>query len=244
MHARCRHARYGSPLSFCDLIPADGIDSLATDEHIAPGRLGTPAESASAIARGFFLETYHQARSLRNSEFTDTFVQDNHSRSVKGNAARAPLSIAACAGQALPRDRGRSPGRRRGHSRRLADISENGPACCFRRKRRIRFYIPPGFAHGFVALTDTVQFLYKCSDFYDPTDEHGILWNDPGLATSPGASPIPLISEKDAKYSTLAEMPREFLPRLSRRNETHDPADRKEWPSRPGTANCCRASAT
>jgi dTDP-4-dehydrorhamnose 3,5-epimerase len=75
-------------------------------------------------------------------------------------------------------------------------------------------FIPPGFAHGFVALTDTVQFLYKCSDFYDPSSEHGIIWDDPGLAISWGVT-NPLVSERDARYPTLAAMPREFLPLYS-----------------------------
>ena len=63
-----------------------------------------------------------------------------------------------------------------------------------------------------MALTDAVQFLYKCSDVYDPTSEYGIIWSDPGLAISWGVE-NPLVSEKDSKYSTLADMPREHLPR-------------------------------
>jgi len=78
-------------------------------------------------------------------------------------------------------------------------------------KSHNQVYIPPGFAHGFLALSDTVQFLYKCSDFYDPQDEYGVLWNDPELNISWGQS-NPLVSEKDANYSTLARMAREFLP--------------------------------
>lgn len=79
-------------------------------------------------------------------------------------------------------------------------------------ERQNQIFIPQGFAHGFVALSDSVQFLYKCGDFYDPASEHGIIWNDPGLAISWGVV-NPLVSEKDAKYPTLAAMPREFLPR-------------------------------
>jgi dTDP-4-dehydrorhamnose 3,5-epimerase len=65
-----------------------------------------------------------------------------------------------------------------------------------------------------VALSDSVQFLYKCSDFYDPSSEHGVLWNDPGLGICWGIE-NPLVSEKDAKFSKLAEVPREFLPGYS-----------------------------
>jgi dTDP-4-dehydrorhamnose 3,5-epimerase len=79
-----------------------------------------------------------------------------------------------------------------------------------------QIYIPAGFAHGFIALTDPVQFLYKCSDFYDPSDEYGIIWNDPEVGISWGVA-NPLVSEKDTKYPTLAAMPREFLPHYSRK---------------------------
>ena len=71
--------------------------------------------------------------------------------------------------------------------------------------------LPIGFAHGFLALTDAVQFLYKCSDFYDPADEHGIVWNDPFLKISWGVD-APIVSEKDAKYPTLTQVPLEHLP--------------------------------
>ena len=118
-------------------------------------------------ARGFFLETYNQ-QNVRGHRNPRNFRPGQSLPLRKGDAPRPPLSIAPCAGQALPRDRGRSVGRGRGHSIGLADISENGPACCSPRRSRIKSIFRPGFAHGFVALTDTVQFLYKCSDFYDP----------------------------------------------------------------------------
>src|SRR5208283_6198290 len=72
-------------------------------------------------------------------------------------------------------------------------------------------YIPAGFAHGFLALTDTVQFLYKCSDFHDPDDEHGILWNDPDLNIAWGIIDA-IVSQKDANYMKLAQIPMELLP--------------------------------
>ncbi len=75
-----------------------------------------------------------------------------------------------------------------------------------------QLYVPVGFAHGFLALSNTVQFLYKCSDYYDPTDEHGILWNDPDLNVIWGIAQ-PLVSEKDARNPKFADLPRNFLPR-------------------------------
>jgi len=74
-----------------------------------------------------------------------------------------------------------------------------------------QIYIPTGFAHGFLVLTETVQFLYECSDFYDPADEHGIAWNDPDLKICWGVS-VPIVSEKDAGYPKLAQVPAELLP--------------------------------
>jgi dTDP-4-dehydrorhamnose 3,5-epimerase len=75
-----------------------------------------------------------------------------------------------------------------------------------------QIYIPAGFAHGFLALSDTVHFLYKCSDFYDPEDQYGIAWDDPGLAIAWDIS-NPLISAKDKELPTLSSLPREVLPR-------------------------------
>ena len=77
-------------------------------------------------------------------------------------------------------------------------------------------YVPAGFAHGFLALTESVHFLYKCSDIYDPTSEHGIVWSDPDIAIAWGISD-PLISPKDSTYPTLATAPREWLPQYTKK---------------------------
>ena len=83
-------------------------------------------------------------------------------------------------------------------------------------KEQNQIYVPKGFAHGFLALTNTVQFLYKCSDFYDPTDERGVLWNDPDLNIIWGISE-PIVSEKDSKNLRLVKVTPEFLPQYSRK---------------------------
>ena len=165
-------------------------------------------------ARGFFLETYHQKK-FSELGMPDVFVQDNHSRSAKGTLrglhyqlkhAQAKL-CRVVAGEALDVAvdiRLGSPTFGKSTSVLLSAESKN------------QIFIPAGFAHGFLVLTDSVQFLYKCSDFYDPSGEYGIIWNDPGLAISWGVA-NPLVSEKDAMYPTLAAMPREFLPRYSKK---------------------------
>jgi dTDP-4-dehydrorhamnose 3,5-epimerase len=163
-------------------------------------------------ARGFFLETYHQKR-FDELGIHESFVQDNHSRSTKGTLrglhyqlqhAQAKL-CRVIEGEALDV---------------AVDIRSGSPtfgkwaAVLLSAEKQNQIYVPAGFAHGFAALSESVQFLYKCSDFYDPSDEHGILWNDPGLAISWGIS-NPLISDKDAKNRPLAEIPRGLLPRYS-----------------------------
>jgi dTDP-4-dehydrorhamnose 3,5-epimerase len=159
--------------------------------------------------RGFFLETYHRSR-LAELGISDDFVQDNHSLSSKDTLrglhyqlrhAQAKL-CRVVEGEALDVAvdiRRSSPHFGRWTSLVLTATEQN------------QIYIPAGFAHGFFALTDTVQFLYKCSDFYDAADEHGIAWNDPGLSISWGAV-TPIISPKDAALPALADVPRDLLP--------------------------------
>jgi dTDP-4-dehydrorhamnose 3,5-epimerase len=165
-------------------------------------------------ARGFFLETYHQQK-FSDLGIHDVFVQDNHSRSAKGTLRglhyqlRHPQAklCRVVEGEVLDV---------------AVDIRIGSPtfgkwaSVSLSAEGQNQIFVPQGFAHGYVALSDSVQFLYKCSDFYDPTSEYGIIWNDPDLAISWGVA-NPLVSEKDAKYSTLAAMPREFLPHDSKK---------------------------
>jgi dTDP-4-dehydrorhamnose 3,5-epimerase len=163
-------------------------------------------------ARGFFLETYHQANFMALG-ITTTFVQDNHSRSTKGTLRGLHYQLhhpqaklcRVIEGEALDVAvdiRVGSPHFGKWTSVLLAAAQHN------------QMYIPQGFAHGFLALTDTVQFLYKCSAYYAPADEHGILWNDPALKISWGIA-NPILSRKDANNPRLPEIPRELLPRYS-----------------------------
>lgn len=163
-------------------------------------------------ARGFFIETYHQAQ-FSELGISEQFVQDNHSYSVKGTLRglhyqlRHPQAkvCRVIEGEALDV---------------AVDVRVGSPtfgkslSIILSAKTQNQIYIPAGFAHGFLALTERVQFLYKISDFYDFKDERGILWNDPALAIDWGIE-APLISEKDAKSPTLAVVPREFLPQYS-----------------------------
>lgn len=161
--------------------------------------------------RGFLMETYHQSK-FAALGIADHFVQDNHSTSRRGTLRGLHYQLhrpqaklcRVVEGEALDiavdiRLGSASFGKWVGVV--LSAVDSN------------QIYIPAGFAHGFVALTDNVQLLYKCSDFYDPQDEHGIVWNDPDLAIQWGID-SPLVSARDDANPTLALAPREFLPRF------------------------------
>ena len=159
--------------------------------------------------RGFFIETYH-AGEFAKLGITDSFVQDNHSCSAKGTLRglhyqlRRPQAklCRVIEGEALDV---------------AVDVRLGSPnfgkwtSILLSSKEHNQVYIPAGFAHGFLALTNGVQFLYKCGDFYDPSDQHGVLWSDPSLDISWGVSG-PLVSERDSRNPRLLEIPRELLP--------------------------------
>lgn len=166
--------------------------------------------------RGFFIESYNQAR-FAETGIADTFVQDNHSCSVKGTLrglhyqlhhAQAKL-CRVIEGEALDV---------------AVDIRTGSPnfgkwaGVVLSATAHNQIYIPRGFAHGFLTLTERVQFLYKCSDFYDAGDEFTILWSDPEIAISWNIA-SPLLSERDAKASPLGAIPRELLPAYPMRKE-------------------------
>jgi dTDP-4-dehydrorhamnose 3,5-epimerase len=161
-------------------------------------------------ARGFFMETYHH-RKFVEMGIPDSFVQDNHSASSKGvlrglhyqlHHPQAKL-CRVVEGEAFDV---------------AVDIRFDSPffgkwtSVVLSEKTQNQIFVPAGFAHGYLALTERVQFLYKCSDFYDSTDEHGILWSDPSLNISWGIG-SPLLSEKDSRYPKLSDVPQNFLPR-------------------------------
>ena len=159
--------------------------------------------------RGFFLETYHKGK-LAHLGIADSFVQDNHSRSSKGTLRGLHYQ--------LHRPQAKLCRVVEGEALDIAvDIRSGSPnfgkwtSVVLSAKEQNQIYVPAGFAHGFLGLTETVQFLYKCSDFYVPEDEHGIAWNDPNLRISWGIT-TPILSAKDANYPTLAQVSAELLP--------------------------------
>jgi dTDP-4-dehydrorhamnose 3,5-epimerase len=159
--------------------------------------------------RGFFVETYHRGK-FAELGVCDSFVQENHSGSTKGTLRGLHYQ--------LPHAQAKLCRVIEGEAWDVAvDIRVGSPhfgkwtAVLLSARAQNQVYIPAGFAHGFLALAHTVQFLYKCSDFYDPAAERGIIWNDPGLQIAWEVSD-PIVSEKDSKLPTLASIPARLLP--------------------------------
>lgn len=161
-------------------------------------------------ARGIFFETYNFAR-FSELGIKDTFVQDNHSFSRKGALRGLHYQLHHPQAKLCSVVEGRALDI-------ALDVREGSPrfgqwtSVILSAEDHNQIYVPAGFAHGFLALSDTVQFLYKCSDFYDPQDEYGVLWSDPELKIKWGIE-SPVVSEKDSKLRTLETIPRECLPR-------------------------------
>jgi dTDP-4-dehydrorhamnose 3,5-epimerase len=180
-------------------------------------RLETPLAGVCLIQpkvfgdpRGFFFESYHETKFL-SLGITDRFVQDNHSRSAK-NVLRGLH-------YQLLRPQAKLCRVVEGEVLDVAvDIRRGSPSfgkwvsAVLSSKSHNEIYIPAGFAHGFLTLSESVHFLYKCSDLYDPADEYGVLWSDPRLAIEWGASQ-PLVSAKDSQLPPLDKVPQERLPK-------------------------------
>ena len=160
-------------------------------------------------ARGFFMESWH-ARKYAELGLGVPFVQDNHSRSRRGVLRGLHYQLHQPQGKLVRVVTGRVFDV-------AVDIRKGSPT--FGRWVGIelsednhrQFYVPPGFAHGFCVLSESADFLYKCTDYYAPEDEHGILWNDPAIGIEWPGSDF-LVSEKDAANGLLSEMG-DVLPR-------------------------------
>jgi dTDP-4-dehydrorhamnose 3,5-epimerase len=152
-------------------------------------------------SRGFFLETFHAAR-YREGGIPYDFVQDNHSRSVRGTLRglhaqrRRPQGklVRAVRGEIFDvavdiRPRSKTFGKWAGFRLGEQDFRQ--------------LFVPPGFAHGFCVLSEVAEVEYKCTDLYDRADEIGARWDSAGIDW-PIAEPI--LSPKDAALPTLAEL--------------------------------------
>ena len=151
--------------------------------------------------RGFFLETYH-AEKYRAAGISGAFVQDNHSRSLKGTLRGLHLQ--------LQRPQGKLVRVIEGEIYDVAvDVRRGSPTfgkwmgVTLSAENFRQCYLPPGFAHGFAVVSAVAQVEYKCTDLYDPKSELGIAWNDPAIGID---WPIrdPLLSDRDTRHLTLS----------------------------------------
>lgn len=161
--------------------------------------------------RGFFMETY-QVERYRNVGIVPEFVQDNLSFSVKNTLRGLHYQISRPQAKLVQVITGEIYDV-------VVDIRDGSPTfgqwvgVHLSEENKHQLFIPAGFAHGFCVLSETAHFMYKCSDYYVPEDEGGILWSDPAIGIDWPVS-TPIISDKDARFVTLGETPRERLPAL------------------------------
>ena len=158
--------------------------------------------------RGYFMETYNE-KVFKEAGLDYVFVQDNQSKSKKGvlrglhfqkTYPQAKL-VRVISGTVFDV---------------CVDLRKNSPTygkwegVILSSENKKMFMVPRGFAHGFVVLSETAEFAYKCDDFYHPEDEGGIMWNDEEVGIEWPIDFEPLLSEKDKKHPSLKESKIEF----------------------------------
>ena len=157
-------------------------------------------------ARGYFMETYSENEFSENG-IAVQFVQDNESRSRKGVLRGLHFQKRNPQGKLVRVIEGE-----------VFDVAVDlrkssatfgkwvGVTLSAENKKQ--FYIPEGFAHGFVVLSETAAFVYKCTRLYAPGDEGGLMWNDPqiGIEWPVGKDFVPILSEKDMKNPSLEQL--------------------------------------
>lgn len=156
--------------------------------------------------RGFFMETYNK-KELKEIGIENNFIQDNHSKSIKGtlrglhyqqNYPQAKL-VRVIKGMVYDI---------------AVDLRKNSETygkyygIILSEENKLQFYIPRGFAHGFLVLSDEAEFVYKCDEEYHPEDEAGIIWNEPNIGINWPIDEIGGInkiiqSEKDKKWKRM-----------------------------------------
>ena len=155
--------------------------------------------------RGYFVETYNE-NEFKENGIDAVFVQDNQSHSTKGVLRGLHFQKKNPQGKLVRVIKGkvldvavdlRASSKTFGKWESVVLSDEN----------MLQFYIPEGFAHGFVVLSDEATFTYKCTRFYDPTDEGGILWNDPDINVDWQLGDISevILSEKDKNREKLKQ---------------------------------------
>ena len=154
--------------------------------------------------RGFFLETFQAVRYEQEAGIDLPFVQDNHSRSAMGVLRGLHFQKTKPQGKLVRVVRGEVYDVAVDIRKGSATFGE-WEGVILSEDNKKQFWVPPGFAHGFVVLSDTADFEYKCTDFYDPSDEGSILWSDPDL-NIPWPIANPVLSTKDESAKRLVDL--------------------------------------
>ena len=154
--------------------------------------------------RGFFLETFQSERYSKLANINLPFVQDNYSRSSKGVLRGLHFQKTKPQGKLVRVIRGK-----------VFDVAVDmrqesstfgkWEAVVLSGENKTQFWVPPGFAHGFVVMSDVADFEYKCTEYYDSSDEGSILWNDPDLKI-PWPIKFPKLSDKDANAPKMIDL--------------------------------------
>jgi dTDP-4-dehydrorhamnose 3,5-epimerase len=153
--------------------------------------------------RGFFCETYQKERYASHG-IAGPFVQDNLSRSARGVLRGLHLQNPKCQGKLVCVQRGRVLDV-------TVDVRLGSPtfgrhvAVELSEENRRQLWVPRGFAHGFLVLSESADFFYKCDEFYSPTTEITLRWNDPAIGIKWGIE-APSLSKRDAAAPVLAEV--------------------------------------
>ena len=160
--------------------------------------------------RGYFMETYNYEE-FAAAGLDMKFVQDNQSKSKKGVLRGLHLQTQHTQGKLVRVIKGEVYDV-------AVDLRKDSPTygkyvgVLLSEENKMKFYIPEGFAHGFVVLSEEAEFTYKCTDFYHPEFEMGIIWNDPDVAVEwplEGIDEV-LLSEKDKKWPLFKDSKIEF----------------------------------
>ncbi len=154
--------------------------------------------------RGFFLETFRASRYQELLGIKDVFVQDNHSRSNKSVLRGLHFQKNNPQGKLVRVSLGRVFDV-------VVDIRKSSKTygkwmgLVLSEENKKQVWVPPGFAHGFLVLSDVADFVYKCTDYYDPNDEFTVLWNDPDIGIKWPSDNV-ILSEKDQNGLRFSEI--------------------------------------
>ena len=153
--------------------------------------------------RGYFMESYHLEK-YKQGGIASIFVQDNYARSIHNTLRGMHFQLKFPQAKLLQCMKGKIFDV-------AVDIRKDSPYFCkwvsqeLTEDNKLQMYIPEGFAHGYYAMSESVEIVYKCSELHHPEDEQGILWNDPSIGIE-WPSRDPILSDKDQKLPTLQKL--------------------------------------